>query len=46
MATGYASIAGDLNGAVAPVADLYKTQIFALSKRMSIKYEIPTLAKI
>jgi NAD+ synthase (glutamine-hydrolysing) len=46
MATGYASIAGDLNGAIAPIADLYKTQIFALSKRMSIKYAVPTLAKI
>lgn len=46
MATGYASIAGDLNGAIAPIADLYKTQIFALSKRMSIKYAVPTIAKI
>jgi NAD+ synthase (glutamine-hydrolysing) len=46
MATGYASIAGDLNGAIAPIADLYKTQIFALSRIMSAKYNIPTLAKI
>lgn len=46
MATGYASIAGDLNGAIAPIADLYKTQIFALSRTMSARYNIPTLAKI
>lgn len=46
MATGYASISGDLNGAIAPIADLYKTQIFALSRVMSTKYGIPTLAKI
>lgn len=46
MATGYTSIAGDLNGAIAPIADLYKTQIFALSRMMSQKYNIPTLAKI
>ena len=46
MATGYASIAGDLNGAIAVIADLYKTQIFALSRRMSVKYGVPTLAKI
>lgn len=45
-ATGYASIAGDLNGAIAPIADLYKTQIFALSRTMSQKYRVPTLAKI
>lgn len=46
MATGYASIAGDLNGAIALIADLYKTQIFVLSRAMSQKYRIPTLAKI
>lgn len=46
MATGYASIAGDLNGAIAPIADLYKTQIFALSRALSEKYSIPTLARI
>ncbi len=46
MATGYASIAGDLNGAIAPIADLYKTQIFTLSKSMSILYNVPTLSKI
>lgn len=45
-ATGYASIAGDLNGAIAPIMDLYKTQVFALSRAMSAKYTIPTLAKI
>ncbi len=46
MATGYASIAGDLNGAIAPIADLYKTQIFSLSRQMAKEYNIPTLAKI
>lgn len=46
MATGYASIAGDLNGALAIIGDLYKTQVFALSHAMATEYNIPTLAKI
>ena len=34
MATGYATIAGDLDGALAVIGDLYKTQVFALSRLM------------
>jgi NAD+ synthase (glutamine-hydrolysing) len=30
-ALGYATLYGDVNGAVAPIADLYKTQVFDLS---------------
>ena len=30
VALGYATLYGDVNGAVAPIADLYKTQVFAL----------------
>ena len=32
VALGYATLYGDVNGAVAPIADLYKTQIFALAR--------------
>ncbi len=32
MATGYATIYGDMNGAFNPIKDLYKTQIFELAK--------------
>lgn len=46
MATGYASIAGDLDGALAVIADLYKTQVFALSRSMARKYGIGTLDRI
>jgi NAD+ synthase (glutamine-hydrolysing) len=46
MATGYASIAGDLNGALAVIGDLYKTQVFALSRSMARKYGIRTLDRI
>ena len=31
VALGYATLYGDVNGAVAPIADLYKTQVFALA---------------
>ena len=31
-ALGYATLYGDVNGAVAPIADLYKTQVFALCR--------------
>ena len=31
VALGYATLYGDVNGAVAPIADLYKTQVFELA---------------
>ena len=31
VALGYATLYGDVDGAVAPIADLYKTQVFALA---------------
>jgi len=31
-ALGYSTLYGDVNGAVAPIADLFKTQVFALSR--------------
>ena len=41
-ATGYATIYGDMNGAFNPIKDLYKTQIFALSRwRNSVSPVIP-----
>ena len=35
VALGYATLYGDVNGAVAPIADLYKTQIFALARHLN-----------
>ena len=31
-ALGYATLYGDVNGAIAPIADLYKTEVFALAR--------------
>ena len=35
LALGYATLYGDVNGAVAPLADLYKTQVFALARHLN-----------
>ncbi len=35
VALGYATLYGDVNGAIAPIADLYKTQIYALSRYLN-----------
>ena len=35
VALGYATLYGDVNGAIAPIADLYKTQIFALARYLN-----------
>lgn len=32
MAVGYCTLYGDMNGALAPIADLFKTEIYALSR--------------
>ncbi|TFH46124.1 MAG: NAD(+) synthase [Lysobacterales bacterium] len=37
VALGYATLYGDVNGAIAPIADLYKTQIYALARHMNEK---------
>ena len=34
-ALGYATLYGDVNGAIAPVADLYKTDVFALARHLN-----------
>ncbi|MFT5175826.1 MAG: NAD+ synthase (glutamine-hydrolyzing) [Gammaproteobacteria bacterium] len=34
-ALGYATLYGDVNGAIAPIADLYKTQVFELSRYLN-----------
>ncbi|MCP5151599.1 MAG: NAD(+) synthase [Ectothiorhodospiraceae bacterium] len=34
-ALGYATLYGDVNGAIAPIADLYKTQVFALARDLN-----------
>ncbi|MEM7252411.1 MAG: NAD(+) synthase [Pseudomonadota bacterium] len=35
IALGYATLYGDVNGAIAPIADLYKTQIFELARYLN-----------
>ena len=35
VALGYATLYGDVNGAMAPIADLYKTQVFALARHLN-----------
>ena len=37
-ALGYATLYGDVNGAIAPIADLYKTEVFALSRHLNEHY--------
>ena len=34
-ALGYATLYGDVNGAIAPIADLYKTEVFALARHLN-----------
>ncbi len=35
LAMGYCTLYGDMNGALAPLGDLFKTEVFALSKRIN-----------
>ncbi len=35
LATGYCTIYGDMNGGLAPIGDLYKTRIWALSRHLN-----------
>lgn len=35
LATGYCTLYGDMCGALAPIADLYKTEVYALSKHIN-----------
>ncbi len=37
-AVGYATLYGDMNGALAPIGDLYKTEVFELSKWLNASY--------
>lgn len=37
-AVGYATLYGDVNGFLAPIADLYKTQIYELCRHINAKY--------
>lgn len=46
VAQGYATLYGDVNGSIAPIADLYKTQVFELAEYLSEKNGFPTLARI
>ena len=36
VALGYATLYGDINGAIAPIADLYKTQVFGLARYLNM----------
>lgn len=46
VSQGYATLYGDVNGSVAPIADLYKTQVFELARYLSARHGIPTLMDI
>lgn len=35
IATGYCTLYGDMNGSLAPIADLYKTEVYALSAHIN-----------
>jgi NAD+ synthase (glutamine-hydrolysing) len=37
LAMGYCTLYGDMNGALAPIGDLFKTEVFALCRRMNEK---------
>jgi NAD+ synthase (glutamine-hydrolysing) len=37
-AVGYATLYGDMNGALAPIGDLYKSEVFELSKWLNTSY--------
>jgi NAD+ synthase (glutamine-hydrolysing) len=39
VATGYTTLYGDVNGAIAPIADLYKTQVYELCRYINSKEE-------
>ncbi len=38
FAMGYCTLYGDMNGALAPLGDLFKTEVFALCKRINQRY--------
>jgi len=40
MAVGYCTLYGDMNGALAPIADVFKTEIYALAKWINREREI------
>ena len=39
LAVGYCTLYGDMNGALAPIGDLYKSQVFQLSNWISKKFQ-------
>lgn len=46
VAQWYATLYGDVSGSIAPIADLYKTQVFELARYLAGKYQLPTLSRI
>jgi len=38
LAVGYCTLYGDMNGALAPISDLYKTEVYDLSRWLNEKY--------
>ncbi len=37
-ATGYATLYGDMNGALGPIGDLYKTQVYAMANMLNARF--------
>ena len=40
LAMGYCTLYGDMNGGLAPIGDLFKTEVFALCRRINVKKNI------
>ena len=38
-ATGYATLYGDMNGALGPIGDLYKTQVYAMANMLNARFD-------
>jgi NAD+ synthase (glutamine-hydrolysing) len=38
-ATGYATLYGDMNGALAPIGDLYKTEVYAMARMLNARFD-------
>jgi NAD+ synthase/NAD+ synthase (glutamine-hydrolysing) len=37
-AAGYATIYGDMNGGLAPIGDLYKTEVYAMARMLNVRF--------
>lgn len=38
FATGYTTLYGDMNGGLAPIGDLYKTEVYSMARMLNVRY--------